>query len=139
MAASRSHGGRATCALVAALGLCVGCAPAGVCSNPPVPDCTGTTPVELATLQSTVLGPRCVVMTACHSFEEHQGGVILATPEEAASTLAPYVIPGDARCSNLGFRVTTDEPLLRMPPAGGLSPAERCAVLAWIQAGAAGL
>ncbi|MFO0681428.1 MAG: c-type cytochrome domain-containing protein [Sandaracinus sp.] len=86
-----------------------------------------------------MLGPRCVVMTACHSFEEHQGGVILATPEEAASTLAPHVIAGDARCSDLGFRVTTDAPLLRMPPASGLSTAERCAVLAWIEAGAEGL
>lgn len=121
------------------IALCLGCAPAGVCSNPPVPDCTGTPPPDLATLQATVLGPRCVVMTACHSFEEHQGGVILATPEAAASSLAPYVIPGDPRCSDLGFRVTTDEPLLRMPPANRLSAAERCAVLAWIRDGAPGL
>jgi hypothetical protein len=106
------------------------------CANATLPDCSGTVAPDFATLQATVLAPRCVVMSACHSFEEHEGDVILAAPDEAYETLSPYVIPGDATCSALAFRVTTSAPLLRMPPAGGLSAADRCAIVSWIEAGA---
>jgi hypothetical protein len=113
-----------------------GCPSGSSCSNATLPDCTGTVAPDFATLHATVLQPRCVVMTACHSLEEHEGGVIIATEDMAFETLSPYVVPGDAVCSSLAYRITTNEPLLRMPPAGGLPLAERCAILAWIEAGA---
>src|SRR5690606_7934777 len=50
------------------------------------------------------------------------------------------VVPGDPDASELAFRVTTDEPTLRMPPPStgkSLSPAQVEILTAWVAQGAA--
>ena len=112
-----------------------GPAPAPICAET-LPDCSGTTAPDFTTLRETVLEPSCVVMTACHSSLEHQGDLILDDAAIAYDQISRFVTPGDARCSVVGERITTPITSRRMPPAGGLSDANRCAILAWIDAGA---
>lgn len=113
------------------------CSPAPApCAHAVLPDCTGAAAPDFATLQATVLARRCVVGSACHSLAEHSGGLVLETRDVAFADLSTRVAPGDAECSALAERITTASPTRRMPPAGGLSDAERCEILAWIEAGA---
>ncbi len=121
------------------LGLALaGCAPAPgtPCVPATVPDCAGTTAPDFATLHGSVLARRCVVGSACHSLAEQQGGLVLETQSRAFEDLSTRLVPGDAACSALAFRVTTTSPTQRMPPAGNLAPSEICQILAWIDAGA---
>jgi hypothetical protein len=123
---------------LALAGLLVSCAPAPApaCAEAVIPDCSGTPVLDFATLESTVLRPSCVVMTACHSTLEHEGDLILDDPSIAYDQFSRFVTPGDAHCSVVGERLTTTNVTRRMPPAGGLSDERRCAILAWIEAGA---
>ncbi len=111
-------------------------APAPTCADAVLPDCSGTTAPDFETLERTVLAPSCVVMAACHSSFEHQGDLILEDPATAYDQLSRFVTPGDAQCSVVAERITTTSLTRRMPPAGGLSDANRCAILTWIEAGA---
>jgi hypothetical protein len=113
------------------------CAPVEpTCADAVLPDCSGTTAPDFDTLEATVLRPSCVVMTACHSSFEHQGDLVLEDPTTAHAQLSRFLVPGDAVCSTVAERITTPDTTRRMPPAGGLSDADRCAILAWIEAGA---
>lgn len=123
---------------VALVGCLLSCGPAPLptCAEAVLPDCSSTVAPDFATLEATVLRPSCVVMTACHSTLEHQGDLVLDDPATAFDQLSRFVTPGDARCSVVAERITTPVVTRRMPPAGGLSDADRCAIIAWIEAGA---
>lgn len=123
---------------LALAGAALGCAPAPPpCVHATVPDCSGTPAPDFTTLHTTVFAARCVVGNACHSLFEHEGGLVLEGRDRAFEDLSTRVVPGDAACSELAFRVTTPSLTQRMPPAGNLSTAEICQIIAWIEAGAA--
>ena len=94
------------------------------------------------------LQPRCSTgQGACHGNPDANGarnGLVLSDPDEAYSILlgegmgTAFVEPGNPACSPLVVRLDTDDPLLRMPPAGNpLDERERCAIRRWISDGAA--
>jgi hypothetical protein len=122
--------------LLSASAVSCGPAPGPSCADAVLPYCEPSAPPDFDTLYATVLRPSCVVMTACHSTYEHQGDLILDQPAIAYDQFSRFVTPGDARCSVVGERITTPITSRRMPPAGGLSDANRCAILTWIEAGA---
>jgi len=69
--------------------------------------------------------------------------LVLVDPDEAYSILMgeglghAFVKPGDPGCSALVVRLDTDNPILRMPPAGDpLDERERCSIRRWISDGA---
>lgn len=76
--------------------------------------------------------------SACHA-RGGAGGMSLADPETAhASLLAGRVTSGDPGCSELIVRTSSPGEPYQMPPGSPLSPAERCALIQWVQAGAPG-
>lgn len=81
----------------------------------------------------------------CHqSGDSHgaaAGGLHFREPQSAYEILLEakraYVVPGAPECSRLAHRILTDDPQRRMPRIGHLTDEEVCAVLTWIEAGAA--
>jgi len=75
---------------------------------------------------------------ACHATEGQKGGFVVSDIETTYSALIDEgrVLPNDASCSPLVFRTETNDAELAMPPGVQLSEAERCAIQAWINAGA---
>ncbi|MEQ1567453.1 MAG: hypothetical protein ABMA64_17555 [Myxococcota bacterium] len=79
-------------------------------------------------------------LSACHlagsGGEAAAGGLALGPDSDAAYTaVRGYVVPGDAACSELVVHLEP-EGLGDMPPGAPLSAEERCAVRAWVDAGA---
>ncbi len=76
--------------------------------------------------------------SACHSASG-QGDLSLADPQTAYEHLLDgRVTPGDASCSELVVRTSSPGTDYAMPPGAPLSPAARCALIQWVQAGAPG-
>jgi hypothetical protein len=98
-------------------------------------------PVDEARRAQAILARRC---WACHGFDEasRKAGLRLDRREGATSRLrsgAVAVVPGDPEASDLIFRVTEEDPTVRMPPpeAGPpLEPEEVAALTRWIASGA---
>lgn len=76
--------------------------------------------------------------SACHA-SGGAGGMSLASPDTAHQSLrAGHVVPGDPGCSELIVRTSSPGEDYQMPPGTPLSPAERCALIQWVAAGAPG-
>ena len=76
---------------------------------------------------------------ACHA-RGGKGGLSLADPETAHAQLlvAGRVKPGDPACSEIVVRTHETGTDYEMPPGAPLAPAEQCALVQWIAAGAPG-
>ena len=78
----------------------------------------------------------------CHGPEGRQGDLVLFDKEAAYRALLgtdgthARVEPGDPACSPLMERLTTDDPVRRMPQGGKLDDSTICAVQKWIEQGA---
>lgn len=75
----------------------------------------------------------------CHGSDKDKGGLRLHTEEAArrGGDGGAVLIPGDSANSEIVYRITTDDPDLRMPPEGdGLSEGETALLAAWIDQGA---
>lgn len=76
-------------------------------------------------------------LSGCHGDGASQGGLSLEGADAAHAALVDggRVIPGEAACSALMMRLEAYR-LDVMPPGAQLPDAERCAIGAWIDAGA---
>lgn len=76
---------------------------------------------------------------ACHAAEGVQGDLDLRSIDAAYDHLVNEgrVEPRDAECSLVAQRLYAEDPALVMPPGAPLDDPERCAVVQWIEAGAA--
>jgi len=131
-----------TARLVAALALL----PLG-CSSDGIPACitvdTRCAPLYAPTFDhvySTTLKNTCGSdAVSCHSERGRQGGVSFANESQAYSALLEgQVEPGDPRCSRMVVITSSVGARYQMPPGDPLSPAERCALIQWVQIGAPG-
>lgn len=76
--------------------------------------------------------------SGCHAAMG-QGEISFADPQTAhAQLLAGRVTPGDPACSELIVRTHAPGTDYEMPPGAPLAPAERCALVQWVAAGAPG-
>jgi hypothetical protein len=84
------------------------------------------------------LAPSCGLPgTSCHSAEGRKNGLAFAELEEAHRLLLEgRVEPGDASCSLIMRRISSDDLGVQMPPGRKLIDSERCAIQKWIQDGA---
>jgi hypothetical protein len=87
--------------------------------------------------------PKCGTEgSTCHSVDGHKAGLVLAEIDQAYDELlgqtgdAARVIGGDANCSEMIFRIFTDDPDDLMPPGEPLSAGERCSLAKWVANGA---
>ena len=88
-------------------------------------------PVDFSHDVLPILKSRCA---DCHTEGTYEGGVSFDTREALLGSA--IAIPGNAAGSELIYRVTNDDPDLRMPPDGDPLTAEEVAVLRrWIEQG----
>jgi hypothetical protein len=74
--------------------------------------------------------------SSCHSTNG-DSGMSFATEQAAFDGLARYVMPGDPSCSELVVRTSSTGHSYSMPKGSTpLIPAERCALIQWVQGGA---
>ena len=117
------------------------------CASDPPPSCitvdTSCAPlyaptfdnVYAMTLKNTCGSDR----SSCHSAAGKQGGMSFEDASHAyAALLAGRVVPGDPGCSKMIVRTDSPGAAYQMPPGDPLTPAERCALIQWVQAGAPG-
>jgi hypothetical protein len=91
-------------------------------------------PVDFAHEIAPLIKNRC---SKCHTNGTYKGKFSLDTREAMLQSEA--VVPGKSQESDLVDRLTTDDPLLRMPPKGDpLTANEIAMVRAWIDQGAPG-
>jgi hypothetical protein len=80
--------------------------------------------------------------SSCHSRTGHMGGMSFEDPVTAYAALTdpahPRVMPGNAACSLMIVRTDSPGADYQMPPGDPLMPAERCALIQWVQCGAPG-
>ena len=75
--------------------------------------------------------------SSCHSASGKSGGMSFQDEAHAFAALrAGRVTPGDPGCSKMIVRTDSPGAPYQMPPGDALSPAERCALILWVQAGA---
>jgi len=118
---------------------------AGCPGREPVPACTtvDTTcaplypPTTFANVYGMTMSRSCgTTKGSCHS-SSGAAGISYATEQEAYDNLlARDVMPGDPACSQLVVRTSMTGHDYTMPRGSSLVPAERCAILQWVQAGA---
>lgn len=88
-------------------------------------------------LYESVLRPTCGrAGPSCHGEGSRRALSFLDEDASRAYLLAEDVVPGRAACSELFLRVTSNDPIFRMPPAETLPEASRCDIARWIEAGA---
>ncbi len=76
---------------------------------------------------------------ACHSRTGQAGGMSFEDPQHAYDALlAGRVTPGNPGCSEMIVRTESPGTDYQMPPGAALIPAERCALVQWVAAGAPG-
>jgi hypothetical protein len=76
--------------------------------------------------------------SSCHSASGNSGGMSFEDEGHAFAALrAGRAKPGDPGCSKMIVRTDSPGAPYQMPPGDALSPAERCALILWVQAGAA--
>ncbi|HET9622452.1 MAG TPA: hypothetical protein VFP84_13860 [Kofleriaceae bacterium] len=104
------------------------------------PGCAPLYPPTFANVYGTTLSRGCGADAgSCHSAQGRQGGVSFATAGQAyESLLAGQVEPGNPGCSAVIVATSSVGARFQMPPGDPLSPAERCALVQWVQAGAPG-
>ncbi|UJR83475.1 Hypothetical protein I5071_55430 [Sandaracinus amylolyticus] len=122
--------------IAALLVACGGDGDPPVCDDAGLPSACESAPVPTyEELYRDVLRPTCGRDgPSCHGEGSR---MTLSFVDEAASRdalLERYVTPGSLACSELFRRVTSDDPLFRMPPAEPLPEAARCAIARWIEA-----
>jgi len=129
--------------LVAVIGL------AG-CGDDPLPcvdnldtQCAPLYPPTFANVFANTLSPTCAQTGAsCHAREGAQGGLVFEDATESYNLLLGLadgnarVIPHDPACSTLIKRIETTQRQRQLPPGQALSPAERCALVRWVNEGA---
>jgi hypothetical protein len=100
--------------------------------------CAPLYPPTFANVYNMTLRPSCgSANSSCHSASGAKGGLSLADEQTAYDGLLnTRVKPGDPGCSEMVVRSSSPGTDYEMPPGGGLSPAARCALLQWVQAGA---
>lgn len=106
---------------------------------PSAPDCAPSVEPSYPTLFTRILQPSCgIAGGTCHSAQARRGGLAFADIDESYRLLLERgtVDPDDASCSKLMERITSEQPLLRMPPAAPLSAGEQCAIATWLARGA---
>jgi hypothetical protein len=117
------------------------------CSSDGIPACitvdTSCAPLYAPTFDNvytTTLKNTCGSdVNACHSAAGARGGVSFATEEAAyVSLIHGEVTPGDPSCSEMVVITSAVGARYQMPPGDPLSPAERCALVQWVAAGAPG-
>ena len=119
------------------LAACGSPSPALTCVDASLPACTEPAP-SFAVLHREVIVPSCAAEgPSCHGVGGRTSDLALHDEDAAFEALAAHLVPSRPECSELAQRVTSDDRTLRMPPAGGLSERDRCAILAWITSGAA--
>jgi hypothetical protein len=103
------------------------------------PACAALYPPTFANVYETTLRVGCgSALGACHAAGG-AGRMSLASPAEAhEALLAGRVTPGDPGCSELIVRTHAEGASYAMPPGASLAPAERCALVRWVAAGAPG-
>jgi len=127
------------------LPLALAAVPLAACMQDPPPECitvdTGCAPlyaptfdnIYMMTLRDTCGSARA----SCHSAIGMSGGMSFEDESQAYnSLLAGRVMPGNPGCSKMVVRTSSPGASYQMPPGDPLSPAERCALIQWIQAGA---
>lgn len=116
------------------------------CTSDPPPDCItvdlACAPLYAPTFDNVytmTLRTTCGSQDAsCHSAAGHQGGMTFQDAQHAYDALrAGRVVPGDAACSKMIVRTSSPGAGYQMPPGDPLSAAEACALVQWVQAGAA--
>jgi len=117
-------------------------------SSDPPPDCitvdTSCAPLyapSFDNLYNMTLKDTCGSQrSSCHSAAGLQGGMSFQDAQHAyAALLAGRVMPGNPGCSKVIVRTSSPGADYQMPPGDPLSPAERCALIQWVQAGAPNL
>ncbi len=78
---------------------------------------------------------------SCHASQPSpQKGIALDDADAAYDLLLKdargLVVAGDPSCSLIINRITSSDGFVRMPPGRALQPAETCAIVQWIAAGA---
>lgn len=103
------------------------------------PDCEPGYEPSYDAIFARVLQPTCGKDgVSCHSSRGRQGGLSFEDADVAhRELLASSVRPGDASCSELMVRLESSDARERMPPPAPIAPEHRCAIVRWIQAGAA--
>jgi hypothetical protein len=125
------------------------CCLLAACSQPGPATCVDPPPAGCAPLYSPTydeiftrtLQPTCGKSgSSCHSAQGAQGGLVFENADDAYRRLTdpnrPRVVPGDPACSMMIERLSSDDPMRRMPPGRALSEPERCSISKWIEAGA---
>ncbi len=77
---------------------------------------------------------------SCHSASGHMGNLDMADEATAYTSLMAHgrVKAGDPACSLMIVRTDSPGADYQMPPGDPLTPAERCALIQWVQNGAPG-
>ena len=76
--------------------------------------------------------------SSCHSAVGKQGGMSFQDQQHAYDALrAGRVVPGDPGCSKMIVRTDSLGASYQMPPGSPLDAGARCALIQWVQAGAA--
>jgi Planctomycete cytochrome C len=101
-------------------------------------DCAPAYEPTFDNVYTNTLSQSCAVGSSCHSTSGNQGGLGFDTADQAYDALVGegLVSGGDAACSSVIARLEADGDDV-MPPGAPLSDAERCAVIQWVQNGAA--
>jgi hypothetical protein len=115
-------------------------------SEKPAPACTtvdlNCTPAYEPTFDQVfakTLKPSCAKTgPSCHNNVGKRRGLIFEDPDTAYQLLQQQgvVHGGDAACSEVVVKVTSTDPLVRMPPAASIPLGEQCAIVHWVQDGA---
>lgn len=117
---------------------------AAECLPEPAAACTPEINTEFTSIHRALFAQRCGTSGgACHGPDGRKGGLVLADADTAYKALLGMdgtharVVPGDPSCSLLMQLLESDDPDKRMPYGENkLSEGLRCAVRAWIEAGA---
>lgn len=121
--------------LAALWGASSGCA-GEVCADDLSSSCQPLYPPTFEAVYSNTIQASCALGgSACHGSPPGQGGLYFGDIDAAHAALQPYVA-GDALCSMLVGRTSSEDPDLQMPPGQRLSEAERCSIYRWVAAGA---
>lgn len=117
--------------------LVMACAACGgdddVCEPVNRPVCEDADARPWSEIHSTIVAGSCGrAGPSCHGADSETNELLLHDEDEAFDLLQPYLAGGP--CSEMAERITSDDPFVRMPPAGTLPREQVCAILRWIDA-----
>lgn len=128
---------------LAAVGLvaALGCESVVACGEIDPGECQDAPLLSFDELHASILAPSCGEGISCHVADDRPAADIRFDDVDLAyATLTDptraLVVPGAPHCGGMIQRIESTDPFWRMPPAVPLDPAARCAIIAWIRAGA---